>query len=239
MPHQAKPRIGLRFCLYLKTIDYKFNSQSLLYQLSIDMYPIATNANFQFQVEYVLVWQYRWDMVVAGRGSCFTEKGTVEMDASIMDGRNLATGGVTCVEDVANPVSVARAVMEKVRQIKLSSYLRKFSNKIQNIPWELMCVDRHAFTTGVIFIVGLHIIIACLQMRMVLSVVMQAATSSECEIHPVNMVNFFNYSKPSHNKSGMCLNIEAEYHTWQTLGYSESNCHKRHNDVDKANHLII
>ena len=73
-------------------------------------------------------------MVVAGRGSCFTEKGTVEMDASIMDGRNLATGGVTCVEDVANPVSVARAVMEKVRQIKLSSYLRKFSNKIQNIP---------------------------------------------------------------------------------------------------------
>ena len=76
-----------------------------------------------------------------------------------------------------------------------------------------MCVDRHAFTTGVIFIVGLHIIIACLQMRMVLSVVMQAATSSECEIHPVNMVNFFNYSKPSHNKSGMCLNIEAEYHT--------------------------
>lgn len=49
----------------------------------------------------------------AGHGSVLTESGTIEMDAIIVDGRTTKTGGVTCVRDIANPVSLARKVMEE------------------------------------------------------------------------------------------------------------------------------
>lgn len=41
-------------------------------------------------------------------------KGEVEMDALVMDGRTLASGAVSAVRRVANPVQLARLVMEKV-----------------------------------------------------------------------------------------------------------------------------
>lgn len=49
----------------------------------------------------------------AGRGSVFTEDGTVECDAAIMDGATLAAGAVAGVKNVRNPVQLARLVMEK------------------------------------------------------------------------------------------------------------------------------
>jgi beta-aspartyl-peptidase (threonine type) len=48
----------------------------------------------------------------AGRGSVFTYDGTIELDASIMDGRSRAAGAVTGLTTVRNPVRLARAVME-------------------------------------------------------------------------------------------------------------------------------
>ncbi len=48
----------------------------------------------------------------AGRGAVFTDAGTHELDASLMDGRTLAAGAVTCVRRLPNPVLAARAVME-------------------------------------------------------------------------------------------------------------------------------
>ena len=50
-----------------------------------------------------------------GRGSCLTIDGQIEMDASIMDGSNLKTGAVAAIRNVANPIQVARLVMDKVR----------------------------------------------------------------------------------------------------------------------------
>ncbi|KAK2172736.1 hypothetical protein NP493_935g00085 [Ridgeia piscesae] len=57
----------------------------------------------------------------AGHGSCLTLEGAVEMDASIMDGHSLDAGSVVCVSNVANPVHLARAVMEQTKHVSLIS----------------------------------------------------------------------------------------------------------------------
>ncbi|XP_073276615.1 probable isoaspartyl peptidase/L-asparaginase 2 [Primulina huaijiensis] len=49
----------------------------------------------------------------SGRGSALTEKGTVEMEASIMDGCGRRCGAVSGITTVKNPISLARLVMEK------------------------------------------------------------------------------------------------------------------------------
>lgn len=49
----------------------------------------------------------------SGRGSALTEKGTVEMEASIMDGAGRRCGAVSGVTTVKNPISLARLVMDK------------------------------------------------------------------------------------------------------------------------------
>ncbi len=56
----------------------------------------------------------------AGRGSVFTYDGKIEMDASIMDGRTRAAGAVTGVTATKNPITLARAVMEKSDHVFLS-----------------------------------------------------------------------------------------------------------------------
>lgn len=51
--------------------------------------------------------------VAPGTGSVLNTKGEVEMDSVIMDGRELQCGSVACVQNIKNPVSLARAVLEK------------------------------------------------------------------------------------------------------------------------------
>jgi L-asparaginase / beta-aspartyl-peptidase len=57
----------------------------------------------------------------AGRGSVFTKTGMHEMDASIMEGKELKAGAVTCVQRVKNPVLLAKAIMEKSEHVMLSA----------------------------------------------------------------------------------------------------------------------
>lgn len=49
----------------------------------------------------------------AAKGAVLTEKGVAELDASIMDGKNLMAGAVAGVRHVKNPINLARLVMEK------------------------------------------------------------------------------------------------------------------------------
>ncbi len=56
----------------------------------------------------------------AGRGAVFTNKGTIELDSSIMDGKNLMAGAVTGIKNIKNPVSLAKTVMEKSEHVFLS-----------------------------------------------------------------------------------------------------------------------
>ena len=56
----------------------------------------------------------------AGKGAVFTNEGTHEMDASIMDGKTLEAGAVSLVTGIKNPVSLARDVMEKSYHVFLA-----------------------------------------------------------------------------------------------------------------------
>ena len=54
-------------------------------------------------------------ITMAGYGSVLNVKGEVEMDAIVMDGRTLASGAVSAVRNIANPIQLARLVMEQVQ----------------------------------------------------------------------------------------------------------------------------
>ena len=55
----------------------------------------------------------------AGCGSVLNEDGKVEMDAAIMDGRDLTAGAVAGVSNIANPVQLARLVMSESEHVLL------------------------------------------------------------------------------------------------------------------------
>lgn len=56
----------------------------------------------------------------AGRGAVFTNNGKNEMDASLMNGNDLAAGAVAGVTHIKNPISLARGVMDKSDHVLLT-----------------------------------------------------------------------------------------------------------------------
>ncbi|WP_412465904.1 isoaspartyl peptidase/L-asparaginase family protein [Pedobacter sp. KLB.chiD] len=55
----------------------------------------------------------------AGKGAVFTHDGRNELDAAVMDGKTLMAGAVAGVTTVKNPISAARAVMEKSEHVMM------------------------------------------------------------------------------------------------------------------------
>ncbi|MCS7153625.1 MAG: isoaspartyl peptidase/L-asparaginase [Bacteroidia bacterium] len=53
----------------------------------------------------------------AGRGAVLNEKGFVQLDASIMDGKTRRSGAVAAVRATGNPVTLARLVMERTNHV--------------------------------------------------------------------------------------------------------------------------
>src|SRR5438067_5376185 len=56
----------------------------------------------------------------AGRGSVLNFEGAIELDSAIMDGRGRSAGAVAGVRTGRNPVSLARAVMDRSPHVLLS-----------------------------------------------------------------------------------------------------------------------
>ncbi|XP_069829513.1 isoaspartyl peptidase/L-asparaginase-like isoform X2 [Dendropsophus ebraccatus] len=68
----------------------------------------------------------------AGHGAVLNADGDVELDAIIMDGKNLAVGAVSCIKNIANPVMFARTVMEQTPHVMLTGTgANKFAEKIK------------------------------------------------------------------------------------------------------------
>src|SRR6185436_7421458 len=55
-----------------------------------------------------------------GKGAVFTNEGRNEMDASIMDGKTLKAGAVAGITNIKNPITAARAVMEKSEHVMMA-----------------------------------------------------------------------------------------------------------------------
>jgi L-asparaginase / beta-aspartyl-peptidase len=55
----------------------------------------------------------------AGRGAYYTKDGIPEMDAAIMNGKTLQAGSVASVKHIANPIHLARLVMERTPHVLL------------------------------------------------------------------------------------------------------------------------
>ena len=83
----------------------------------------------------------------AGRGSALNEKAEIEMDAAIMYGKGARSGAVSIVKNVKNPVSLARAIMEKTKHIYLGDMgALEFANRIgMTMMPEAYFITDHAF----------------------------------------------------------------------------------------------
>lgn len=80
----------------------------------------------------------------AGRGSVFTNAGTHEMDASIMEGKTLQAGAVSLITGIKNPISLARSVMEKANTSFLLVKERCVLPRNLGLRWSL----QNTFTTN-------------------------------------------------------------------------------------------
>lgn len=67
----------------------------------------------------------------AGKGAVFSSAGKNEMDAAIMNGKDLTAGAVAGVSNIKNPVSLARDVMEKSEHVLLAGVgAMEFAKKV-------------------------------------------------------------------------------------------------------------
>jgi len=67
----------------------------------------------------------------AGRGAVFTNEGKHETDASLMNGKDLSAGAVAGVQNIKNPISLARGVMERSEHVFMAGLgAQEFAKKI-------------------------------------------------------------------------------------------------------------
>lgn len=80
----------------------------------------------------------------AGRGAVFTHDGKHEMDASLMSGIDLRAGAVAGVQNIKNPISLARNVMERSEHVFMAGTgANEFAKKVnaEFMPDDYFFVD--------------------------------------------------------------------------------------------------
>lgn len=120
--------------------DYKL---ALLEALEIGEALLKKGASALDAVEFTVRCLEDNPLFNAGRGSVFSHQKTHEMEASIMNGKDLKAGAVACVRNIKNPIQLSRLVMEKSEYVYMvgtgaEEFARKWS-----VPTE---TDEYFFT---------------------------------------------------------------------------------------------
>ena len=100
--------------------DYAETEAHLAELASLCRERLAADGKALDVVEFAVAELESCGLYVAGRGSAPNSAGHVELDASIMDGATREAGAVAALQDFANPVCVARGVMEKTPHVMLA-----------------------------------------------------------------------------------------------------------------------
>ena len=87
-------------------------------------------------VEKAVIALENFPLFNAGKGAVFTNKGTHEMDASIMDGKTLGAGAVSGISNVQNPVALARLIKDKSGHVFLCGKEAEAFAKILQLPMQ-------------------------------------------------------------------------------------------------------
>lgn len=87
-------------------------------------------------VEAAVISLENFPLFNAGKGAVFTNKGTHEMDASIMEGKNLEAGAVSGISNVQNPVHLAKIIMQKSGHVFLQGNEAEVFAKTMNLPFQ-------------------------------------------------------------------------------------------------------
>ena len=104
---------------------------SLNKALEIGEQILANNGTSIDAVEKVINYLEDNPLFNAGKGSVLTAEGKAEMDAAIMNGKDLSCGSVTGIKRIKNPISLARAVMEKSKHVFLAGEgAEKFAKEV-------------------------------------------------------------------------------------------------------------
>lgn len=80
----------------------------------------------------------------AGRGSFLNRDGEIELDASFMEGRSLDAGAIAGVRDIANPISLARLIMNSEQVLFVGEGASRFAEQhgMQRCTHERLLVAR-------------------------------------------------------------------------------------------------
>lgn len=111
-----------------------------------ETYPkLAAGMSALDAVEYAVNMLEKDPTFDAGRGAFLNEKGEVELDAIIMDGKTLNVGAVAAVQNLLHPVSLARKVMDHTEHCLLVGVgALAFAKKMgfQELPPEALLTER-------------------------------------------------------------------------------------------------
>lgn len=110
--------------------------QALENALKIGANLLAIGCSALDAVEFTVRYLEDVDLFNAGKGSVFGNDGKHQMEASIMDGKNLQAGAVAGIKNVKNPIQLARAIMEKSDYVFLQGTGAEEFAKSINLPFE-------------------------------------------------------------------------------------------------------